>query len=666
MLAALDAAPSWCDSSATRGSTPPRRVYEWDYSRQLLHLRAAEAAGAPIARGRAVLGALPRPAPAPAGDRPLGARRGAADRRDRPRRRRVRGLPPRAPVRLRGHRSRAGQIRAAVPPIVVLTSNRTRDVHDALKRRCLYHWIDHPDFEREVAILRRKAPAADAGLAGQVAGAGGELPRARSLQATGRRRDHRLGQRARPSRRGATRRGDGRGDPGRRPQVPGGPGPGRRGRPAGAGRGGRCPWCRPRPDPATSVGARAAVGFVRLLRAAGIRVPVGSSALFGEALGVLGWDAASDVYWAGRATLVRRPEDVGTYDACFGAWFGTAIDADEPVVAVPTEAIVALDLPAAADADGRADTDADAPVLAVRFSRAEALRTRDFATYTPAEHEEARRVLADLRVAGARRRSRRLGAHRRAHRRPDVRRTVRAALRTGGEPVVRAWRAPTVKPRRLVVLCDVSGSMEPYTRVILRFLHRAVTARHRVEAFVVGTRLTRITRELSNRDPDAAIAAAARRVVDWSGGTRLGEGLRTFNDRWGIPRPGPGGGRRDRLGRVGPWRPGPARRADGAPRPGRAPNRLGEPAEGVARVRTPGCRDGRGAPVGRRLRRGSLAGVARGARRGARAGWVREGGARRHRAVATGRPAGGDRAGRRRRGVGAARRRGHDGCERRR
>ncbi len=90
------------------------------------------------------------------------------------------------------------------------------------------------------------------------------------------------------------------------------------------------------------------------------------------------------------------------------------------------------------------------------------------------------------------------------------------------------------RARRIVLLLDVSGSMEPYTRAFVRFLHAAVVSRTRVEAFALGTRLTRMTRELTSRDPDAAVRDAARRVVDWAGGTRLGEGLRTFNDAWGI------------------------------------------------------------------------------------------------------------------------------------
>jgi uncharacterized protein with von Willebrand factor type A (vWA) domain len=118
--------------------------------------------------------------------------------------------------------------------------------------------------------------------------------------------------------------------------------------------------------------------------------------------------------------------------------------------------------------------------------------------------------------------------------RPDVGRTVRAGMRRGGEITGLERRAPGARPRRVVLLLDVSGSMEPYARALARFLHVAVAGRRRVEAFAVGTRLHRITRELSTRDPDAALAAAAARVTDWSGGTRLGEGLRRFNDEWGM------------------------------------------------------------------------------------------------------------------------------------
>ena len=247
------------------------------------------------------------------------------------------------------------------------------------------------------------------------------------------------------------------------------------------------------------------------------------------------------------------------------------------------------------------------------------LAHRDFATYTEAEHEQARRALGRLRVVGAARRSRRLARTRRTARRPDVRRTVRAALRTDGEPIRRHARQPSLRPRRLVVLCDVSGSMEPYTRVIIRFLHAAVVARTRVEAFALGTRVTRVTRELSTRDPDAAVAAAAARVVDWSGGTRLGETLRTFNAEWGVRGLARGGVVvivSDGWDRGAPELLGAEMARLAACRP---PDRLGQPAEGEPRVRPARGGDGGGpAPCGR-VRRGPLARVARGAGRGDRA-----------------------------------------------
>ncbi|MGZ4714796.1 MAG: vWA domain-containing protein [Acidimicrobiia bacterium] len=286
---------------------------------------------------------------------------------------------------------------------------------------------------------------------------------------------------------------------------------------------------------ATPDGSAAAVGFVRLLRAAGLAVPVGAGVTFAEALAVLGWSDARSVYWAGRATLCRRPEDAERFDECFRAWFDAPGRQVAAAPTAPTPVVVGLDhLHDAATESDATDAGAEAPVVTVRFSRAESLRNRDFARYSPAEHDEARRLLADVRLVGSRRRSRRRAPVRSGHRRPDVARTVRAALRTDGEPLTRAWKGPTPRVRRLVVLCDVSGSMEPYSRVIVRFLHTTVTGRARVEAFVMGTRLTRITRDLTTRDPDAAIAAASRRVVDWSGGTRLGETLRTFNETWGL------------------------------------------------------------------------------------------------------------------------------------
>jgi uncharacterized protein with von Willebrand factor type A (vWA) domain len=141
--------------------------------------------------------------------------------------------------------------------------------------------------------------------------------------------------------------------------------------------------------------------------------------------------------------------------------------------------------------------------------------------------------MSQLRLVGSPRRSLRLTQSAASTRRPDLRRTVRAAMRAGGEPMRRHHLQPSTRHRRLVLLLDVSGSMEPYARALIRFVHAAVAGRQKVEAFALGTRLTRLTRELSSRDPDEALSNAATRVSDYGGGTRLGDGLRVFNDEWG-------------------------------------------------------------------------------------------------------------------------------------
>ncbi len=280
-----------------------------------------------------------------------------------------------------------------------------------------------------------------------------------------------------------------------------------------------------------------AVTFAVVLRRAGLAVPVGSVITFAEALGAVGMERRSAVYWAGRGVLVRRPEDIGLFDRVFAAfWLGRVGGAAQ----VPIEQQVQI----AFDADDGSGDGDDAPptenpadeTIAVRFSALETLREKDFADYTPAEFDEARRLMAALRFAESTRRSRRLksaklGVHTSY---PDLRRTVRQALKTDGVPMQRRYREQSERPRRIVFLCDVSGSMESYSRALLRFCQAAVVGRGRVEAFAMGTRLTRLTKELTSRDPDLALAKAAARVVDWSGGTRLGEGLRAFNDQWGV------------------------------------------------------------------------------------------------------------------------------------
>lgn len=275
-----------------------------------------------------------------------------------------------------------------------------------------------------------------------------------------------------------------------------------------------------------------AARFGAALREAELEVPVGSMITFLAALGAVGVDTRAKVYWCGRATLVHRPEDFDTYDVVFTR-FWEGID-PQSLLPPPTAAEVTLafdDLEGdGPDGDGEDDSD----TIAVRYSPYELLREKDFADCTADELAELAQLMSRLRLGGVMRRSRRLQAVRVPRGRPDLRRTVRRALQAGGEPITRSFRRPGEQPRRLVLLLDVSGSMESYARALLRFVHAAVVARRRVEAFALGTRLTRLTRELSTRDPDAAFDRAAGAVEDWSGGTRLGRSIGVFCDLWGV------------------------------------------------------------------------------------------------------------------------------------
>ena len=278
-----------------------------------------------------------------------------------------------------------------------------------------------------------------------------------------------------------------------------------------------------------------AVTFARVLRGAGLRVPMGSVLTFVDALGQVGLDDRDQVYWAGRATLVRKPEDFELYDRSFVVfWLAAAGGVDETA-----HETLQITLAVDDDSDEEGDDDEgrteanDDPTLVLRFSPMEVLRHKDFAQYTNDELRLAQDLMSQLRFIGPPRRSFRYSAAR-SGRRPDLQATVRASLRAGGEPIRRHWREPGERLRRLVLLLDISGSMEPYARAMLRFVHAAVSGRQRVEAFAIGTRLTRMTKELHSRDPDTALAAASQRVHDWSGGTRLGDCLRVFNDQWGV------------------------------------------------------------------------------------------------------------------------------------
>ncbi len=283
-----------------------------------------------------------------------------------------------------------------------------------------------------------------------------------------------------------------------------------------------------------------AVAFAQLLRGAGVDVPVGATVVFAEALSAVGLHRRDHVYWAGFTTLLRKPEDRVVYDRAFAVFWEHQHAFAEMHEEIVQPFVIAIDDPDADDPDDIAnespvDDAGDVPTITIRWSDREVLQQRDFAAYTDDEFNEAAELMTAMRLGSSQQRSRRLRrshSARRGH--PDVQRTVRFALRTEGEPIRRFYRERSTKPRRIVLLLDVSGSMEPYARAFVRFVHASVLSRKRVEVFALGTRLTRVTRELQSRDPDAALRAAAQRVTDWAGGTRLGAGLAAFNDEWGV------------------------------------------------------------------------------------------------------------------------------------
>ena len=275
--------------------------------------------------------------------------------------------------------------------------------------------------------------------------------------------------------------------------------------------------------------ARGAVALGTALRGAGVAVGPERVQRFVDALDHLDPRARADVYWAGRATLCSHPEHLATFDRVFAAFFdGHAAHVRRAPVLPAREVVSAVSAPAP-DPQG-SDSD-DEPAVVANASAVEVLRRRDVAALDARERAELQRLLARFSLPGVERRTRRWQRHRRGD--VDRLRTVRRLLRSGGEISALARRSTRTQPRRVVLLVDVSGSMSPYADALLRFAHAASRGRERTEVFSMGTRLTRLTRELSHRDPDTAMAAVAAAIPDWSGGTRLGEQLKAFLDRWG-------------------------------------------------------------------------------------------------------------------------------------
>src|SRR3954451_18632355 len=282
------------------------------------------------------------------------------------------------------------------------------------------------------------------------------------------------------------------------------------------------------------VTARLAV-LVASMRAGGARVGVGDLLAAHRALAAVDASSRDESFLALRAALCKRHSDLEVFIAAFDATFGATPDPAREPVELPEAAklvVPRIAVPPSPGDMGPPPMSPDAPVPSA-WSEVELLREMDFAEMSDAERAIAARLVRRIALGGRMRRSRRLRSTRRRGHHPDLRRTVRASLRYAGEPLERHWREPTLKPRPGVLVCDVSGSMEPYARMLLQYMQAWVAARRRVEAFVFGTRLTRVTRELGGRDPDAAVARAAAAVSDWSGGTRIGDSLAELNREYG-------------------------------------------------------------------------------------------------------------------------------------
>ncbi len=301
-----------------------------------------------------------------------------------------------------------------------------------------------------------------------------------------------------------------------------------------------------------------AVGFGRALRAAGLPVDLGASIDFARALALVGLDERETVRAAGAAVYVRRRDDREPYDLVFERWWRRRRRGrPQPAPSVVSEGQppggegLGEESPQAGDDRGSAMEEAsgaplpsasdegadEEPIVGLTtapdaYSRGEILRHREFDRMTPDELRDAERLVDLLTPRLELRRTRRYELHRHG-RLLAPRAMFRRNIGTGGQMVDWEWRRAVRRPRPLVVLCDISGSMERQSRLLLRFVQALSAASEvKTEAFVFGTRLTRVTRLLRDRDRDRALNRVAATVTDWAGGTRIGESFREFNLRW--------------------------------------------------------------------------------------------------------------------------------------
>src|SRR4051794_6626411 len=277
--------------------------------------------------------------------------------------------------------------------------------------------------------------------------------------------------------------------------------------------------------------------FGRILRAAGIAVHPGRLLDVVSALDHVDLRSRDEVYYACRALLVHRQEQIAIFDRAFDAfWSAHTADARDPrgSRAQPNVGAALEQIGAVADAASmahQAEADEGTTEHGLKiWSDAAGLAHKDFATFTDEEVADASAALQRLVWNPGERRTRRWVRGRGA--RLDLRRAIADSRRTGGDVVLLARQRRRIRTRPLVLLCDISGSMERYSRMLLHFAHAIALRHRRVEAFLFSTRLTRITRQLHTAQPDAALLAVSRAVPEWSGGTRIGGAIKEFHQKW--------------------------------------------------------------------------------------------------------------------------------------
>ncbi len=285
--------------------------------------------------------------------------------------------------------------------------------------------------------------------------------------------------------------------------------------------------------------------FARVLRAAGLPVGPGKVIDAAAAVGAVGLRSRDDFYWTLHAVFVNRREQRETFDQAFHVFWRNPRILERLMSVVLPQATIAPEerqelsrrvadaLKAAAEASGTETVEKEKVELdaAMTWSDRELLRHQDFEKMSLAEIEQAERAIARLKLPVEPRPTRRFRLHH-AGERFDLRATLRRSLRGGGQDLEILRKRRRTRPPPLVALCDISGSMSRYARMLLHFLHALTNDRGRVFTFLFGTRLTNATRYLRHKDVDVALARVGAAADDWSGGTRIGASLKSFNRDW--------------------------------------------------------------------------------------------------------------------------------------